>query len=120
MLSDRVAEHVPGCNMTFYQWALAEIGGFDPIFHRAGDDVDICWRLQQRGYKIGFSPAGFVWHCRRSTVAAYLGQQNGYGEAEAMLAVQLSPNISNALGGSMSGAGAFTPRRNLASRCAGP
>ena len=45
-----------------------EIGGFDPIFRKAGDDVDVCWRLQQRGYKIGFSPAGFVWHYRRSTV----------------------------------------------------
>src|SRR5205814_8055753 len=40
MLSDRVAEHIPGCNMAFYKWALGEIGGFDPIFRKAGDDVD--------------------------------------------------------------------------------
>ena len=26
-----------------------EIGGFDPVFRKAGDDVDVCWRLQQRG-----------------------------------------------------------------------
>ena len=70
MLTDREAEHLPGCNMAFYKWALEEIGGFDPVFRKAGDDVDVCWRLQERGFKLGFSPAGFVWHYRRSTVRA--------------------------------------------------
>lgn len=100
MLTDRVAEHIPGCNMAFYRWALEEINGFDPIFQKAGDDVDVCWRLQQRGFKIGFSPAGFVWHYRRSTVAAYLKQQRGYGEAEALL-VRRHPEYFNTFGGSM-------------------
>lgn len=98
MLTDRQAEHIPGCNMAFYKWALEEIGGFDPIFWKAGDDVDVCWRLQQHGCKIGFSPAGFVWHFRRSTVRAYLKQQSGYGEAEAML-VRKHPEYFNAVGG---------------------
>ena len=100
MLTDRQAEHIPGCNMAFYKWALAEVGGFDPIFHRAGDDVDMCWRLQERGYRIGFSPAAFVWHYRRSTVGAYLLQQSGYGEAEAML-VRRHPEYFNTIGGSV-------------------
>jgi GT2 family glycosyltransferase len=100
MLTDRLAEHVPGCNMVFYKWALEEIGGFDPIYHRAGDDVDLCWRLQQKGYLIGFSPGGFVWHYRRNNIRAYLSQQQGYGEAEAML-VRRHPEYFNAFGASM-------------------
>jgi glycosyltransferase involved in cell wall biosynthesis len=100
MLTDRQAEHIPGCNMAFYRWALAEIGEFDPIFHRAGDDVDVCWRLQERGYRIVFSPPAFVWHHRRSTIAAYLRQQSGYGEAEAML-VRRHPEYFNTFGGSL-------------------
>lgn len=100
MLTDRLAEHIPGCNMAFYKWALLEVGCFDPIFHRAGDDVDMCWRLQERGFRIGFSPAGFVWHHRRSTVRAYLSQQSGYGEAEAML-VRRHPEFFNVFGGSL-------------------
>jgi len=100
MLTDRIAEHIPGCNMAFYKRALEDVGGFDPIYRKAGDDVDICWRLQQRGGKIGFSPAGFVWHYRRSTVQAYLKQQIGYGEAEALL-VRKHPEYFNALGGSI-------------------
>jgi hypothetical protein len=86
--------------MAFYKWALAQVGGFDPIFHQAGDDVDICWRLQQAGYKIGFSPAAFVWHYRRSTVRAYLKQQHGYGEAESLL-VRKHPECFNSIGGNL-------------------
>jgi GT2 family glycosyltransferase len=100
MLTDRRAEHIPGCNMAFYKWLLEELGGFDPVFRQAGDDVDLCWRLQQAGYEIGFSPAAFVWHYRRSTVGAYLKQQRGYGEAEALL-VQKHPENFNAFGGSL-------------------
>jgi hypothetical protein len=98
MLTDREAEHIPGCNMAFYKWALAEIHGFDPIFRKAGDDVDVCWRLQNHGHKLGFSAAGFVWHYRRSTVKAYLKQQAGYGEAEALLA-RKHPEFFNLIGG---------------------
>ncbi len=97
MLSDREAEHVPGCNMAFYKWALDQIKGFDPLYRKAGDDVDLCWRLQELGYKIGFAASAFVWHYRRSTVKAYLKQQAGYGEAEALLQ-QKHPEYFNVLG----------------------
>ena len=43
-----------------------EIGGFNAIFLRAGDDVDACWRLQAKGGKIGFAAAAFVWHHHRA------------------------------------------------------
>ncbi|HEY8966882.1 MAG TPA: glycosyltransferase [Candidatus Methylacidiphilales bacterium] len=85
LLTDTVAEHVPGCNMAYWKWSLEEIGGFDPQYRKAGDDVDVCWRIMQLGHRIGFAPAAIVWHYRRFTVDAYFGQQRGYGEAEAML-----------------------------------
>ncbi|MDX2165657.1 MAG: glycosyltransferase [Deltaproteobacteria bacterium] len=85
LLNDDVAEHIPGCNMAFRRDELRALGGFDAIFRAAGDDVDLCWRLQDAGHVIGFSPAAMVWHFRRNTVKAYLKQQRGYGAAEAML-----------------------------------
>lgn len=85
LLEDREAEHIPGCNSAFRIDALREIGGFDPRFRTAGDDVDVCWRLQDRGGRIGYSAAAVVWHHRRATVRGYLRQQRGYGQAEAML-----------------------------------
>jgi GT2 family glycosyltransferase len=85
LLSDRVAEHIPGCNMAFYKAELEAVGGFDPLLRIAGDDVDVCWRLQERGRTLGFSPAALVWHHRRTTVRSYWKQQRGYGRAEALL-----------------------------------
>jgi len=85
LLSDVVAEHIPGCNMAFYKWAFDRIGGFDPEYRKAGDDVDFCWRLQQEGQVIAFSPAAIVWHYRRFTLQAFRKQQEGYGEAESLL-----------------------------------
>jgi len=85
MLTDDIAEHIPGCNMAFRRAQLEEVGGFDPQFRVAGDDVDICWRLQARGWTLGFSPGALVWHHRRNSISAYLRQQRGYGRAEALL-----------------------------------
>jgi GT2 family glycosyltransferase len=85
LLTHREAEHIPGCNMAFRTEALKEIGGFDPQFRVAGDDVDVCWRLQQKGWTLGFSPSAVVWHHRRNSVKTYWRQQSGYGKAEAML-----------------------------------
>jgi len=85
LLDDRVAEHVPGCNMAFRRETLLAIGGFNPTYLRAGDDVDVCWRVQARGWKIGFASSALVWHHHRSTVGAYWRQQVGYGEGERWL-----------------------------------
>ncbi len=85
LLSDRLAEHIPGCNLAVKRSAFDGINGFRPKYHAAGDDVDFCWRLQEAGGGIAFAPAAMVWHHRRKTVAAFLRQQRGYGQAEALL-----------------------------------
>ncbi|HSF19311.1 MAG TPA: glycosyltransferase [Vicinamibacteria bacterium] len=113
LLTDEEAEHLPGCNMAFRKEALAAIGGFDPYFRVAGDDVDVCWRLRDRGWTLGFSPSAMVWHHRRGSVRAYLKQQRGYGRAEGLLERKW-PERHNTLGhrgweGRMYGAGLTRP-----------
>jgi O-antigen biosynthesis protein len=83
--TDEIAEHVPGCNLSVRKDVLMKIGGFDPIYRCAGDDVDVCWRIQEAGYTIGFHPSALVWHHRRNSFKAYWKQQQGYGKAEALL-----------------------------------
>jgi O-antigen biosynthesis protein len=85
LTSDRDAEHITGCNMAFRKDILKKIGGFDPQFRAAGDDVDICWRILAEGYGIGFSHGAVVWHFPRRTIRGYWRQQKGYGAAEAVL-----------------------------------
>jgi glycosyltransferase involved in cell wall biosynthesis len=88
LLSDDRAEHIPGCNMAFWRSVLVDIGGFDPIYRAAGDDVDVCWKVLDRGWGIAFHPAAVVWHHRRGSIRAYLRQQRGYGRAEALVAAR--------------------------------
>ena len=97
LTGDDRAEHLAGCNMFFRKAALTQIDGFDPQFTAAGDDVDVCWRMLDTGFTLGYCPAAFVWHFRRNTVKAYYGQQRGYGKAEAMLYLKY-PERFNALG----------------------
>lgn len=85
LLSDHEAEHIPGCNMAFRRHALAAIDGFDARYRTAGDDVDVCWRLQARGGRIGFHAGAMDWHHRRNSLSMYWRQQKGYGKAEALL-----------------------------------
>jgi GT2 family glycosyltransferase len=85
LLDDELAEHLPGCNMAVRKWCFEAIGGFDSTFRVAGDDVDFCWRLQERGWTLGFAPGAVVLHHRRSSVSGFWRQQKGYGKAEALL-----------------------------------
>jgi glycosyltransferase involved in cell wall biosynthesis len=85
LFSDDRAEHVPGCNMAFRREALEQVGGFDPAYTSAGDDVDVCWKLLDQEGDIAFAPMAQVRHHRRGTVRGYLRQQLGYGRAERLL-----------------------------------
>jgi glycosyltransferase involved in cell wall biosynthesis len=97
LISDDDAEHVPGCNMAFWREVLIEVGGFDPVFDAAGDDVDLCWRVLDRGWTIGFHPAALVWHHRRPGLRPYLRQQRTYGRSEALVEAR-HPDRFSALG----------------------
>jgi O-antigen biosynthesis protein len=97
LLDDERAEHVPGCNMAFWRERLLEIGSFDPVYRAAGDDVDVCWKLLDRGYDIRFNASALVWHRRRNNVRAFWRQQLGYGRAEALVEYN-HPDKFNSLG----------------------
>ncbi len=109
------ADHIPGCNFSVSKDCLEAIGGWDPRFRAAGDDVDLCWRLQDQGWRIGFSHGAVVWHHRRNSARFYWKQQQGYGKVEALLEEKW-PQRHNAFGhiawsGRLYGSGLTTPLR---------
>src|SRR5579875_1814026 len=84
--SDDSLAQVCGCNMAVVRAVAQSLGGFDPLFTAAGDDVDFSWRLLRARAVIAYAPGAVVTHERRGSIRAYLAQQRGYGAAEALLA----------------------------------
>ncbi len=41
---------------------LETLGGFDEIFHMFFEDVDLCWRIKQNGWKIVYYPDAVIVH----------------------------------------------------------
>ncbi|MEM9281976.1 MAG: glycosyltransferase [Verrucomicrobiota bacterium] len=103
LLTDDTAEHLPGCNLGVRREVFEEVGGFNPRFWKAGDDVDFCWRVIDAGYELGFHAAAFVWHHRRATGRAFLRQQIGYGRSEALLMPLFPERFTKAGGASWKG-----------------
>jgi hypothetical protein len=48
-----------------YFW---EVGGFDDDFFAHQEEIDLCWRLKNKGYKIMVEPKSFVYHVGGATL----------------------------------------------------
>ncbi len=81
---DRLSQ-LCGCNMALTRAALSRVGGFDPAFTSAGDDVDLSWRVAEAQGLLAYAPGAVVIHERRARLDAYLAQQRGYGRGEGLL-----------------------------------
>lgn len=46
-----------------------ESGGFDPEFWAHMEEIDLCWRMKNRGYKITYEPKSVVWHLGGGTLS---------------------------------------------------
>ena len=53
---------VLGASMFFARHVFAEMGGFDEDFFLYQEEVDLCLRLREKGYEIGFVPQAAIQH----------------------------------------------------------
>ena len=58
---------VTGACMMVRRRVFEEIGGFDPRFKVAYNDVDLCLRLRQRGYLVVYTPFAVLYHHESAT-----------------------------------------------------
>jgi hypothetical protein len=113
--------YVPAAALVARRAALLEVGGLDeelPI----GEDVDLVWRVSDRGWTVRYAPQGVVEHHPRRSLAGLARQRYTYGRSAPMLerrhpgcasALQLTPQtaaiwLAAAALGPAAAAGAFT------------
>lgn len=56
-----------GAAMMVKSNVLKEVGSFDPTFFMIYEDVDLCWRINLKGYKIFYVPKSIVYHFSEAT-----------------------------------------------------
>jgi GT2 family glycosyltransferase len=81
-------EHLPyavGANAGIRREVIDDVGGWNPRYDTAGEDIDMCWRALHAGFRIGFVPEAVVHYRHRSEMRAVRRQQANYGRAAAKL-----------------------------------
>ncbi len=77
--------YVPGATLVVRSAAVG--GGFSPEL-RIGEDVDLCLRLHQAGWRVRYLPSSRVGHCHRANLPGWLAQRASYGSGAAGLALR--------------------------------
>ena len=76
--------YVPSCNLLVRKEPFFKVGGFEETLH-VGEDVDLCWRLQDMGQAVEYRPQGTVFHKHRSRVGPFCRRRFDYGTSEPLL-----------------------------------
>ncbi len=79
-----LVSYVPSAALLVRRRALLAEGGFDESM-RVAEDVDLCWRLEQAGWRLRYEPAAHVAHDHRVSFASWFGRKMFYGTGAAPL-----------------------------------
>lgn len=78
--------YLPSCNLLVRRSAFMDADGFRDEMH-VGEDVDLTWRLRDKGWSISYLPAGNICHEHRSSLRSFMSRRFDYGTSEGMLKV---------------------------------
>lgn len=68
-----------GANFGIRRDVLEALGGWDESFDGGADDVELCWRAQLAGYRLGYAEGAVVHYRMRSSARAVMSQAFGGG-----------------------------------------
>jgi len=72
-------------NCAYKRELLTKVGGFNIRFKTYGEDIELCWRLALKGYKLFFWPELIVWHIFPRTLHELAVQYIRWGIASSKL-----------------------------------
>jgi mycofactocin system glycosyltransferase len=76
--------YVPSCNLLSRRDLFFQLGGFREEL-LVGEDVDFCWRAEDRGRLIDYQPLGKVFHRHRNRIKDFCIRRFEYGTSEPLL-----------------------------------
>lgn len=76
--------YLPSCNLLVRKENFLELAGFNEDM-RVGEDVDFCYRLRDKGFRIGYIPYGEIFHAHRNKITSFMSRRFDYGTSEAIL-----------------------------------
>ncbi|MGE2735247.1 mycofactocin biosynthesis glycosyltransferase MftF [Mycolicibacterium vaccae] len=79
--------YVPSAAIVCRCAALRDIGGFDETL-TSGEDVDLCWRLNEAGARLRYEPIATVAHDHRTDLRKWFQRRAFYGGAAAPLSIR--------------------------------
>lgn len=79
--------YVPSAAVVVRRRAILDSHGFDEAMHVA-EDVDLCWRLQDAGWRLRYEPVARVAHDHRVTLREWFGRKLFYGTGATALAAR--------------------------------
>ncbi|MBX7452075.1 mycofactocin biosynthesis glycosyltransferase MftF [Mycolicibacterium sp. 3033] len=79
--------YVPSAAIICRRRALLEVGGFDETL-TSGEDVDLCWRLNEAGARLRYEPIALVAHDHRVQLRKWFARKSFYGGSAAPLAIR--------------------------------
>ncbi len=79
--------YVPSAAIICRRQALMDLGGFDESME-SGEDVDLCWRLIETGFRLRYEPVALVGHDHRTQPREWFARKAFYGSSAAPLSVR--------------------------------
>lgn len=76
--------YLPSCNLLVRKKVFQELRGFNQAMH-VGEDVDLSYRLRDKGWRIIYLPEGAIHHEHRNNYISFMARRFDYGTSEAML-----------------------------------
>jgi N-acetylglucosaminyl-diphospho-decaprenol L-rhamnosyltransferase len=67
----RDVDWVSGAAVWLRRAALTTVGGWDERYFMYVEDVDLCWQLRQRGWRVSYEPGAVVTHVQGATTAKH-------------------------------------------------
>ncbi|MDN4516847.1 mycofactocin biosynthesis glycosyltransferase MftF [Mycolicibacterium austroafricanum] len=79
--------YVPSAAIICRRSRLLEVGGFDESLI-SGEDVDLCWRLNEAGARLRYEPIAMVAHDHRTELRKWFARKSFYGSSAAPLTIR--------------------------------